>query len=179
MLSAILYLGNVTYKTKSNGREEGLEVGPPEVLARLSELLKVIYFHCHDSILFFVFVIFNLCGGFPSGQGGASGWSTDKEENSHSQWQANPPIQSLRGRPSISGEVFRCTLYTLYSIFYPSYQAITTRDSMAKSLYSALFDWIVLRINHALLNKKDMEESIPVRDNDSQQQRPVKTSVYH
>lgn len=67
----------------------------------------------------------------------------------------------------------------LYSIFYPSYQAITTRDSMAKSLYSALFDWIVLRINHALLNKKDMEESIPVRDNDSQQQRPVKTSVYH
>lgn len=43
-------------------------------------------------------------------------------------------------------------------------QAITARDSMAKSLYSALFDWIVLRINHALLNKKDMEESIPVRD---------------
>lgn len=52
-------------------------------------------------------------------------------------------------------------------ICYPSYQAITARDSMAKSLYSALFDWIVLRINHALLNKKDMEESIPVRDHDS------------
>lgn len=45
-----------------------------------------------------------------------------------------------------------------------SYQAITARDSMAKSLYSALFDWIVLRINHALLNKKDMEESVPVRN---------------
>lgn len=43
-------------------------------------------------------------------------------------------------------------------------QAITARDSMAKSLYSALFDWIVLRINHALLNKKDMEESVPVRE---------------
>lgn len=43
---------------------------------------------------------------------------------------------------------------------YP--QAITARDSMAKSLYSALFDWIVLRINHALLNKKDMEESVSV-----------------
>lgn len=42
-------------------------------------------------------------------------------------------------------------------------QAITARDSMAKSLYSALFDWIVLRINHALLNKKDMEESVSVR----------------
>lgn len=41
-------------------------------------------------------------------------------------------------------------------------QAITARDSMAKSLYSALFDWIVLRINHALLNKKDMEESVSV-----------------
>lgn len=48
-----------------------------------------------------------------------------------------------------------------------SHQAITARDSMAKSLYSALFDWIVLRINHALLNKKDMAESIPVRHNDS------------
>lgn len=42
-------------------------------------------------------------------------------------------------------------------------QAITARDSMAKSLYSALFDWIVLRINHALLNKKDMEEAVSVR----------------
>ena len=42
-------------------------------------------------------------------------------------------------------------------------QAITARDSMAKSLYSALFDWIVLRINHALLNKKDMEECVSVR----------------
>ncbi|NWI67565.1 MYO9B protein, partial [Todus mexicanus] len=43
---------------------------------------------------------------------------------------------------------------------YSLNEAITARDSMAKSLYSALFDWIVLRINHALLNKKDMEESV-------------------
>ncbi|EPY88458.1 myosin IXB isoform 2-like protein [Camelus ferus] len=78
ILSAILYLGNVTYKKRATGRDEGLEVGPPEVLDTLSQLLK----------------------------------------------------------------------------------AITARDSMAKSLYSALFDWIVLRINHALLNKKDMEESV-------------------
>ncbi|KAB0406648.1 hypothetical protein E2I00_018654, partial [Balaenoptera physalus] len=78
ILSAILYLGNVTYKKKATGRDEGLEVGPPAVLDTLSQLLK----------------------------------------------------------------------------------AITARDSMAKSLYSALFDWIVLRINHALLNKKDMEESV-------------------
>ena len=55
---------------------------------------------------------------------------------------------------------FFITICIMPSFFH---QAITARDSMAKSLYSALFDWIVLRINHALLNKKDMEESVPVR----------------
>uniref|UniRef100_A0A8C9TA06 Myosin IXA n=1 Tax=Scleropages formosus TaxID=113540 RepID=A0A8C9TA06_SCLFO len=39
-------------------------------------------------------------------------------------------------------------------------EAVTVRDSMAKSLYSALFDWIVFRINHALLNIRDLEESM-------------------
>lgn len=43
VLSAILYLGNVTYQIKSSGRDEGLEVGPPEVLATLSDLLKVTF----------------------------------------------------------------------------------------------------------------------------------------
>lgn len=43
VLSAILYLGNVTYEIKSSGRDEGLEVGPPEVLATLSDLLKVTF----------------------------------------------------------------------------------------------------------------------------------------
>lgn len=42
-------------------------------------------------------------------------------------------------------------------------QAGTVRDSMAKSLYSALFDWIVFRINHALFNNRDLEESTKVR----------------
>ncbi|ERE74890.1 myosin-IXa-like protein [Cricetulus griseus] len=37
--------------------------------------------------------------------------------------------------------------------------AVTVRNSMAKSLYSALFDWIVFRINHALLNSKDLEHN--------------------
>ncbi|XP_059713999.1 unconventional myosin-IXa isoform X5 [Haemorhous mexicanus] len=41
---------------------------------------------------------------------------------------------------------------------YKLAEAVTVRNSMAKSLYSALFDWIVFRINHALLNSKDMEE---------------------
>ncbi|XP_034053216.1 unconventional myosin-IXb-like, partial [Gymnodraco acuticeps] len=41
VLSAILYLGNVTYRRKSTGRDEGLDVGPPEVLATLSDLLMV------------------------------------------------------------------------------------------------------------------------------------------
>uniref|UniRef100_A0A8C2C3X1 Myosin IXAa n=1 Tax=Cyprinus carpio TaxID=7962 RepID=A0A8C2C3X1_CYPCA len=43
---------------------------------------------------------------------------------------------------------------------YKLAEAGTVRDSMAKSLYSALFDWIVFRINHALLNQRDLEESI-------------------
>ncbi|XP_076008922.1 unconventional myosin-IXb isoform X3 [Genypterus blacodes] len=109
VLSAILYLGNVTYKKKSTGREEGLEVGPPEVLATLSDLLKV------------------------------------KEELL---------VEALTKRKTV-------TVNDKLILSYSHNEAITARDSMAKSLYSALFDWIVLRINHALLNKKDMEESVP------------------
>nr|XP_045016658.1 unconventional myosin-IXa isoform X4 [Jaculus jaculus] len=40
---------------------------------------------------------------------------------------------------------------------YKLSEAVTVRNSMAKSLYSALFDWIVFRINHALLSSKDLE----------------------
>ncbi|MBN3317152.1 MYO9B protein, partial [Atractosteus spatula] len=108
VLSAILYLGNVTYKRKSTGRDEGLDVGPPEVLSTLSELLKV------------------------------------KEELL---------VEALTKRKTV-------TANDKLILPYSHSEAITARDSMAKSLYSALFDWIVLRINHALLNKKDMEESV-------------------
>uniref|UniRef100_A0A4W5LHS2 Myosin motor domain-containing protein n=1 Tax=Hucho hucho TaxID=62062 RepID=A0A4W5LHS2_9TELE len=45
---------------------------------------------------------------------------------------------------------------------YKLAEAGTVRDSMAKSLYSALFDWIVFRINHALLNNRDLEESAKI-----------------
>ncbi|XP_019804748.1 unconventional myosin-IXa isoform X9 [Tursiops truncatus] len=42
---------------------------------------------------------------------------------------------------------------------YKLAEAVTVRNSMAKSLYSALFDWIVFRINHALMNSKDLEQN--------------------
>ncbi|KTF74194.1 hypothetical protein cypCar_00039662, partial [Cyprinus carpio] len=42
---------------------------------------------------------------------------------------------------------------------YKLAEAGTVRDSMAKSLYGALFDWIVFRTNHALLYNKDLEDS--------------------
>ncbi|XP_041086330.1 unconventional myosin-IXb-like isoform X10 [Polyodon spathula] len=108
VLSAILYLGNVWYQKKSSGRDEGLEVGPPEVLNTLSELLKV---------------------------------------------QEEMLVEALTKRKTV-------TVNEKLILPYSLNEAITARDSMAKSLYSALFDWIVLRINHALLNKKDMEESV-------------------
>lgn len=38
---------------------------------------------------------------------------------------------------------------------YKLHEAIATRDAMAKCLYAALFDWIVMRINQALLSKRD------------------------
>ncbi|XP_067824743.1 unconventional myosin-IXb-like [Heptranchias perlo] len=111
-LSAILYLGNIVYKKKAAGRDEGLEVGPPEVLNTLSELLKV---------------------------------------------KRDTLVEALTKRKTVTvGE----KLILPYSLN----EAITTRDSMAKSLYTALFDWIVLRINHALLNKKDMEDSVTAEE---------------
>ncbi|XP_023619094.1 unconventional myosin-IXb isoform X3 [Myotis lucifugus] len=115
VLSAILYLGNVTYKKRATGRDEGLEVGPPKVLDTLSQLLKV-----KREIL----------------------------------------VEVLTKRKTVTANDKLILPYSLSEQWKKYLQAITARDSMAKSLYSALFDWIVLRINHALLNKKDMEESV-------------------
>ncbi|XP_063311506.1 unconventional myosin-IXb isoform X4 [Pelobates fuscus] len=108
VLSAILYLGNVTYKKKASGRDEGLDVGPPEVLDTLSQLLQV---------------------------------------------KREMLVEALTKRKTV-------TVNEKLILPYSLNEAVTARDSMAKSLYSALFDWIVLRINHALLNKKDVEEAV-------------------
>lgn len=40
-------------------------------------------------------------------------------------------------------------------------EAIAARDALAKCLYGALFDWIVLQVNHALLNK---DQAVPIRN---------------
>ncbi|XP_048018158.1 unconventional myosin-IXb isoform X2 [Megalobrama amblycephala] len=107
VLSAILYLGNVTYEPKDAG--EGLKVGPDHVLSAVSDLLKV---------------------------------------------KVELLVEALTTRKAMTANDKLILPYSLN-------EAITARDSMAKSLYSALFDWIVLRINHSLLNKRDLEESVP------------------
>ncbi|XP_076828532.1 unconventional myosin-IXb isoform X2 [Brachyhypopomus gauderio] len=107
VLSAILYLGNVTYEQKADG--EAVTVGPAEVLSTLSDLLKV---------------------------------------------KVDLLVEALTKRKAM-------TANDVLILPYTHSEAVTARDSMAKSLYSSLFDWIVLRINHALLNKRDMEESVP------------------
>lgn len=70
----------------------------------------------------------------------------------------NAGRERLRSKPHFSAEQESFPITVFSSLF----QAVTVRNSMAKSLYSALFDWIVFRINHALLNAKDMEESTKV-----------------
>ncbi|KOB73231.1 Myosin-IXa, partial [Operophtera brumata] len=50
-------------------------------------------------------------------------------------------------RPRASGETIL--------IYNKLPEAIATRDAVAKCLYGALFDWIVMQVNHALLSKKD------------------------
>ncbi|KAM9458988.1 unconventional myosin-IXb-like isoform 1-T1 [Salvelinus alpinus] len=106
VLSAILYLGNVTYSQSEDG--EGLEAGPADVLSTLSDLLKV------------------------------------KQELL---------VEALTKRKQMTANNIVVLHYTLE-------EAVTARDSMAKSLYSSLFDWIILHINHALLNRRDMEEAV-------------------
>ncbi|XP_030259724.1 unconventional myosin-IXb isoform X2 [Sparus aurata] len=62
-------------------------------------------------------------------------------------------VKTLTKRRAVTADVTVESQYTLQ-------EASRARDSMAKSLYGALFDWIVLHINHAMLNRRDIEESV-------------------
>ncbi|KAM3866271.1 unconventional myosin-IXb [Diretmus argenteus] len=106
VLSAVLYLGNLTYTLSEDAQV--LEVGPAEVLSTLSDLLMV---------------------------------------------KRELLVEALTKRRAVTANDTLVSQYTLT-------EAVAARDSMAKTLYSALFDWIVLHINHALLNRRDMEESV-------------------
>ncbi|XP_068605298.1 unconventional myosin-IXb [Brachionichthys hirsutus] len=107
ILSAILLLGNVMFMPSEE--TQVLEAGPAEVLATLSDLLKV------------------------------------KKELL---------VKTLTNRKTVTVNVTVDSPYTLQ-------EASVMRDSMAKSLYGALFDWIILHVNHSMLNRRDMEESVP------------------
>ncbi|XP_077379220.1 unconventional myosin-IXb isoform X2 [Festucalex cinctus] len=62
-------------------------------------------------------------------------------------------VKTLTERRALQGNDTVFSHYTLQ-------EALAARDSMAKFLYASLFDWIVLHINHAMHNKRDLEESI-------------------
>ncbi|XP_076004368.1 unconventional myosin-IXb isoform X2 [Genypterus blacodes] len=106
VLSAMLYLGNLTYTVIEDSGV--LEVGPADVLNTLSELLMV------------------------------------KKELL---------VEALTKRRRVVAKDTAVSHFTLQ-------EATTARDSLAESLYNALFDWIVLHVNHALLNSRDMEDSV-------------------
>ncbi|XP_006608884.1 unconventional myosin-IXa-like isoform X3 [Apis dorsata] len=105
VLSAVLLLGNVEFQPKKSyhHHDEAVGVKNPEVVALISELLRV------------------------------------KQETLLAALTAK--------RARASGETL--------VINYRLPEAIAARDAMAKCLYGALFDWIVLQVNHALLSKKD------------------------
>ncbi|XP_064607942.1 unconventional myosin-IXAa-like isoform X2 [Liolophura sinensis] len=63
----------------------------------------------------------------------------------------NTLLEALTQKKTIAGEE---TLVLNYKME----EAIATRDAMAKCLYGALFDWIVLKVNHALLAKRHHSE---------------------
>ena len=73
---------------------------------------------------------------------------------------------------SLSREEVRlfCPFLSIYSGFQTnsqteiSFQCIDSKDSLAKHVYSALFDWIVAKINKAVSVVETNERSIGILD---------------
>ncbi|XP_013418061.1 LOW QUALITY PROTEIN: unconventional myosin-IXa-like [Lingula anatina] len=107
VLSAVLHLGNIEFKKKSEiHHDEAVYIKNIESVQVISGLLKV------------------------------------KEETL---------VEALTMKKTTAGE-------ETVIIPYRMEDALATRDAMAKCLYGALFDWIVLQVNHSLLAKKDHKE---------------------
>ncbi|KAH9513297.1 Unconventional myosin-IXa [Bulinus truncatus] len=60
-------------------------------------------------------------------------------------------LEALTQKKSTAGD-------EIFVVNYKMEDAVATRDAMAKCIYGALFDWIVLKVNQALLAKKHDSE---------------------
>ncbi|XP_053405798.1 unconventional myosin-IXAb-like isoform X4 [Mercenaria mercenaria] len=107
VLSAVLHLGNVTFKKKGDQHhDESVTIVNPETITIISKLLMV------------------------------------KERTL---------VEALTQKKTVAGDE---TVVMTHRMEH----AVATRDAMAKCLYGALFDWIVLKVNQALLAKRHNSE---------------------
>lgn len=133
VLSAVLLLGNVEFHPRKSAyhHDESVGVKNPEVVALISELLRVKQETLMQALI--------------AKRARASGETL---------------VINYRYY-NCSNNLARVILVVVLNgtdnspTFYRLPEAIASRDAMAKCLYGALFDWIVLQVNHALFSKKD------------------------
>ncbi|KAI3370612.1 hypothetical protein L3Q82_007180 [Scortum barcoo] len=144
LLSAILHLGNIRYKKKTY-RDDSIDICNPEVLPIVSELLEVKEEMLLEALTTrkTVTVGERLIVPYKLAEVTFSVTATSTHTAPHE--KVTPSDQSVK--------------QTLCEVTTYNWRMARVRDSMAKSLYSALFDWIVFRTNHALLNNKDLEDN--------------------
>ncbi|XP_052282643.1 unconventional myosin-IXa-like isoform X3 [Dreissena polymorpha] len=107
VLSAVLHLGNVTFKKKGDQHhDESVIITNPDTIAVVSRLLMV------------------------------------KEKTL---------VEALTQKKTVAGDETVVMTHRMDN-------AVAIRDAMAKCLYGALFDWIVLKVNQALLAKRHNSE---------------------